>query len=152
PGIDVPDMLANADRVARHAHEHKRIPDSLRVQGIEVADEAGQARFIDAHTVEVPDGRTFRGDAVIMAVGGRPGRLPIPGAELALTYNDLRAMRSLPSSVAIIGGADTGCQLASIFADFGVKVTLVEASSRLVSKADTDVSAGLADVFERRGI
>jgi pyruvate/2-oxoglutarate dehydrogenase complex dihydrolipoamide dehydrogenase (E3) component len=54
--------------------------------------------------------------------------------------------------VAIIGGADTGCQLASILADFRVAVTLVEASSRLVSRADADVSAGLADVFQRRGI
>jgi pyruvate/2-oxoglutarate dehydrogenase complex dihydrolipoamide dehydrogenase (E3) component len=152
PEIDVAEMLSNADRVARHAHEHKRMADSLRVQGVEVIDEAGQARFVDAHTVQVPDGRTFRGDTVIMAVGGRPGRLPIPGAELALTYNDIRSMTALPRSVAIIGGADTGCQLASILADFGAKVTLLEASSRLVSRADADVSAGLADVFERRGI
>ncbi|WP_433129140.1 dihydrolipoyl dehydrogenase family protein [Micromonospora sp. CA-240977] len=152
PRVDVPEMLANADRVARHAHEHKRMGDSLRVQGVEVVDEAGAARFIDAHTVRIPDGRAFQGEAVIMAVGGRPGRLPIPGAELALTYNDIRTLSALPGSVAIIGGADTGCQLASILADFGVRVTVVEASPRLVARADEDVSSGLADVFERRGI
>jgi pyruvate/2-oxoglutarate dehydrogenase complex dihydrolipoamide dehydrogenase (E3) component len=52
----------------------------------------------------------------------------------------------------VVGGAATGCQLASILADFGAQVTLVEASPRLVPHADQDVSAALADAFRRRGI
>jgi pyruvate/2-oxoglutarate dehydrogenase complex dihydrolipoamide dehydrogenase (E3) component len=108
--------------------------------------------FIDSHTVAVPDGREFRGDAVVVAVGGRAGRPPIPGVELALTYEDLRNLTALPASAAVVGGADTGCQLASIFADFGVDVTLIEAGPRLVARADHDVSEALTASFRDRGI
>lgn len=52
----------------------------------------------------------------------------------------------------MVGGADTGCQLASILADFGVEVTLIEAGPTLVSLADRDVSEVLAQSFTSRGI
>jgi pyruvate/2-oxoglutarate dehydrogenase complex dihydrolipoamide dehydrogenase (E3) component len=52
----------------------------------------------------------------------------------------------------VVGGADTGCQLASILADFGVEVTLVEAGPKLVPVADQDVSEMLAQAFASRGI
>ena len=58
----------------------------------------------------------------------------------------------LPASVAVVGGADTGCQLASILADFGVTVTLIEASPNLVPRADRDISTAMADSFVARGI
>jgi pyruvate/2-oxoglutarate dehydrogenase complex dihydrolipoamide dehydrogenase (E3) component len=88
----------------------------------------------------------------VVAVGGHPGRLPIPGVELALTYEDLRHLTALPASAAVVGGADTGCQLASILADFGVSITLIEATPRLVAHADHDVSHALAESFRARGI
>src|SRR5262245_65657491 len=106
PRVDVAAVLANAERVARYAHEHKRMADVLRGQGIDLIDEAGRARFSDAHTVRLEDGRTANGDAVVIAVGGHAGRLPVPGAELALTYGDVRTLERLPASVAVVGGGD----------------------------------------------
>jgi pyruvate/2-oxoglutarate dehydrogenase complex dihydrolipoamide dehydrogenase (E3) component len=152
PQVDIAAVLANADRVASYAHQRRRLAEVIASQGIHLVEGAGPARFVDPHTVRIPDGRAFGGDAVIVAVGGHAGRLPIPGAELALTYEDVRGLTALPASVAVVGGADTGCQLASILADFGAQVTLVEASPRLVPHADQDVSATLADAFRRRGI
>ncbi len=152
PGLDLAGMLANAQRVAEHAHEHKRMADFLRGQGIELVVEAGSARFTDPHQVRLPDGRSFHGDAIVLAVGGRPGRLPVPGAELGLTYQDIRTLTELPERAVIIGGADTGCQLASILADFGAHVTLVEAAPRLLARADNDIADGVTAAFRRRGI
>ena len=63
----------------------------------------GDARFIDANTVAAADGRKWTADRVIIAVGGRAGRLPIPGAELCLTYEDVRSLTSLPGRVCVIG-------------------------------------------------
>ena len=71
--------------------------------------------------------RTWSADRIIVAVGGHAGRLGIPGAELALTYEDIPSLTSLPGRVAVVGGADTGCQMASIFDDFGASVALFEA-------------------------
>ena len=152
PQVDIAVALANADRVANYAHGQRRLAEVVRGQGIDLIEGAGPARFVDPHTVRIPDGRTFGGDAVVVAVGGHAGRLPIPGAELALTYEDVRGLTPLPASVAVVGGADTGCQLASILADFGAQVILVEASPRLVPHADQDISAALADSFRRHGI
>jgi pyruvate/2-oxoglutarate dehydrogenase complex dihydrolipoamide dehydrogenase (E3) component len=126
PQVDIAAALANADRVAGYAHEQRRLAEAIASQDVDLVEEAGPARFLDPYTVRIPDGRAFAGD-VVVAVGGHAGRLPIPGAELALTYEDVRGLTTLPASVAVVGGADTGCQLASILADFGAQVTLVEA-------------------------
>jgi pyruvate/2-oxoglutarate dehydrogenase complex dihydrolipoamide dehydrogenase (E3) component len=152
PELDIAAALASANRVADYVHHHRRFADALSRQGIDLVDGCGPAVFVDQHTVALPDGRELRGDAVVIAVGGRAGRLPIPGAELALTYADLRTLTALPASSAIVGGADTGCQLASVLADFGVTTTLIEAGPRLVPHADQDVSEALAQSFRDRGI
>lgn len=152
PEIDLTATLANAQRVAAYLYERKRISDHIRSTGVELVEEAGDARFVDANTIAVPDGRSWTADRVIIAVGGKPGRLPIPGAELGLTYEDLRSLTALPGRVCVIGAADTGCQLASILADFGSDVTLVEFAPRIVTRADADVSAALEQAFRDRGI
>jgi pyruvate/2-oxoglutarate dehydrogenase complex dihydrolipoamide dehydrogenase (E3) component len=152
PQIDIAAALASGRRVADYVHHHRRMADALSHRGIELVDGAGPAVFIDPHTVKIPNGREFRGDAVIVAVGGRAGRLPIPGVDLALTYEDLRSLTALPASAVVIGGADTGCQIASILGDFGVDMTLIEAGPRLVARADHDVSEALTGSFRARGI
>jgi pyruvate/2-oxoglutarate dehydrogenase complex dihydrolipoamide dehydrogenase (E3) component len=152
PQIDITAALASARRIADYVHGQQRMADALRSRRIELVDGAGPAVFVDSHTVRIPDGREFPADSVVVAVGGRAGLLPIPGVELALTYEDLRDLTSLPVSAVVVGGADTGCQLASILADFGVKVTLIEAAPRLVAHADQDVSEALAKSFGDRGI
>jgi dihydrolipoamide dehydrogenase len=117
-----------------------------------LVEDAGLARFLDPHTVALSDGRRWSADRIVIAVGGHPGRLSIPGAELALTYTDIRTLTALPKRVAVIGGADTGCQLVSIFSDFGCEVLLIENAPRLNPRADADISDGLGAAFVRRGI
>ena len=98
------------------------------------------------------DGRSWRADRIVIAVGCRAARLPVPGGELALTYHDIWTLKALPHQVTVIGGADTGCQIASIFADLGADVRLIEAGPRLVPGADASVSAALGQAFEAKGI
>ena len=152
PEVDLAATLANAQRVAGYLYDRKRIADHIRAAGVDLVEETGDARFVDANTVAAVDGRTWTADRVIIAVGGRAGRLPIPGAELGLTYEDVRSVTSLPNRVCVIGAADTGCQLTSILADFGCDVTLVEYAPRIVPRADLDVSTALEHAFRARGI
>jgi pyruvate/2-oxoglutarate dehydrogenase complex dihydrolipoamide dehydrogenase (E3) component len=152
PEIDIAAALARIRVLADYVHEQQRMGDALRRRGIELVDRAGPAVFVEPHAVSVPDGRTFSADAIVVAVGGHAARLPVPGAELALTYEDVRDLEALPGSVAVVGGADTGCQLASILADFGVEVTLIEATSTLVPHADKEVAELLIRAFLSRGI
>ena len=152
PVPDLTAVLANSERVARYAHEKKDVAGRIRRRGIDLIDYLGPVGFTAPHTMAAGDGRTWTADRIILAVGGHAARLPIPGAELALTYEDIRSLTHLPDRVAVIGGADTGCQIGSIFDDFGVAVTLFEAGPTLVPSADADVSRELARAFRNQGM
>jgi pyruvate/2-oxoglutarate dehydrogenase complex dihydrolipoamide dehydrogenase (E3) component len=152
PEVDLAATLANAERVALYAHERRRISDHIRSMGVDLVEETGEVRFLDANSVGAADGRVWSADRVIIAVGGRASRLPIPGAELALTFEDLRGLSALPDRVCVIGAADTGSQLTSILADFGCRVSLLEYAPRIVPRADEDVSVELEQAFRARGI
>src|SRR5262249_35696774 len=120
--------------------------------GIELIEGAGPAKLLDAHSVGLADGRTWQADRIILAVGGHGRKLPILGAELALTHSDIWSLQQLPARVAVVGGAATGCQLASIFEDFGCEVTLIEMAGRINPAADEDISRALAHAFAEQGI
>jgi pyruvate/2-oxoglutarate dehydrogenase complex dihydrolipoamide dehydrogenase (E3) component len=152
PEIDIGLAINNARRVALYAHEKKHLVEHLRSRGIEVFEGTGPAQFRDHHTVSVNDGRSWNGDKIIIAVGGHSRVPQIPGVELAMTYEDIWGLHALPETVAVIGAAATGCQLASILEDFGCKVTLIEFASRIVPQEDEQISLVLENAFRKRGI
>ena len=152
PVPDLSAVLANGDRVARYAHDKKDVAGQLRRHGVNLRENLGPVGFADPNSLTADDGRTWSADRVILAVGGHAARPAIPGAELGLTYEDIPSLTTLPGRVAVIGGAETGCQIASIFADFGAAVTLFESGPFLVPSADLSVSAELNRAFADRGI
>ncbi len=58
----------------------------------------------------------------------------------------------MPKSAAIIGGAATGCQLASILAAFGTKVSILDLAPTILGVEEPAVSLQMTDSFTRRGI
>ena len=152
PVPNLPVMVANTDRVARYAHDKKDIAGHLRRHGIDLVEEAGPVGFTGPHTMADGGAGTWSADRIILAVGGHAGRLPIPGADLALTYEDIPALTVLPERVAVVGGADTGCQIASILQDLGAAVALFEAGPVLIPTADSSVSAELSRSFRAQGV
>jgi dihydrolipoamide dehydrogenase len=152
PTLDLHATMANAERVSRHAYERRHLAEQIRDLGVDLVEETGDARFLDATTIAGNGGRTWSAERFILAVGGRASRLPIPGAELGMTYEDLRSIPALPGRVCVIGAADTGCQLASILGDFGCKVSLLEYAPRIVPRGDEDISRELEAAFRAREI
>jgi pyruvate/2-oxoglutarate dehydrogenase complex dihydrolipoamide dehydrogenase (E3) component len=138
--------------VARYAHEKKDVAGHLRRNGIDLLEELGPVGFVDPHTLAADGGDSWSADRIILAVGGHAGRLPIPGADLAFTYEDIPSLTSLPRRAAVVGGADTGCQIASILDDFGVSVIVFEAGPVLLPAADASVSAELGRSFRAQGM
>lgn len=152
PEPDFPAVLASSERVARYAHDKKDVAGHLRLRGVDLVEGVGPARFAGPHAMSTPDGRRWSADRIILAVGGHAVRPPIPGAELGLTYEDIPSLDALPSHITVVGGADTGCQMASIFDDFGAAVTLVEGGPVLLPAADLSVSTELRRAFLARGM
>src|SRR3712207_9182138 len=78
--------------------------------------------------------------------------MAFPGSDHALTHSDVWSMKGLPSSVAVVGAAATGCQLASVFAAFGSGVRLLDVAPRVLGGGDEAVSRGVGGAVGRRGI
>jgi pyruvate/2-oxoglutarate dehydrogenase complex dihydrolipoamide dehydrogenase (E3) component len=152
PKVDFVRLLNQAQHVVYAVHEKKQLRGQLEAAGVRVFDHAGEARFLDAHTLEIGGGRKLQGEKFILCVGGHARRLPFPGGEHTLTHSGIWTMNGLPRSVAVVGGAATGCQLASVFAAFGSRVWLLDVAPRLLGGEDEAVSDGVAEAFGRRGI
>ena len=152
PAVDFPRVLAAARETVARIHGKKQLARHLAQMGVRVVESPGGTRFADAHTLACADGMTLRGEKIILAAGGHARRLAFPGAEHALTHSDVWTMARLPRSIAIVGGAATGCQLASVFAAFGSRVTVLEVGPRLVGVEDEAVSQSITEAFVRRGV
>ena len=92
PVPNLPAVMANSERVARYAHDKKDLAGHLRRHGIDLVEDLGPVGFVDPHTLAADGARTWAADRIILAVGGHAGRLPIPGADLALTYEDIPSL------------------------------------------------------------
>lgn len=91
---------------------------------------------------------------LVIATGSRPRQvdaLPIDG-KVIVTSDEALEMDSLPESIVIVGGGVIGVEWASMMIDFGVNVTLVEMSDRLIPQEDVDISKRLRASLTSRGV
>jgi pyruvate/2-oxoglutarate dehydrogenase complex dihydrolipoamide dehydrogenase (E3) component len=160
PILDFPGLMRRTQQVVYQVHEKKQLINHLESSGVRVYESVGEAHFVDPHTLALTsplEGRdgpvtTLGAKKFILCAGGQARRLGFPGAELALTHSDVWSLRALPRSLAIIGAAATGCQLASIFATFGAEVTLLDLAARILPAEDEDVSQAIQVAFQQRGV
>lgn len=152
PELDFEHLLKRTQQVVYGIHEKKQLIGRLRDLGVDVISEAGAARFIDPYHIQMENGRQIGAEKFILCAGGRARRLDFPGAEYAYTHSDVWSLKNLPPSVVVVGGAATGCQLASIFEAFGTKVTILERGPRILGLEDEVVSQVISDSFRQRGV
>jgi len=137
------------DRLARG------VSGLLRKQGVEVV--RGWGRLEGPRAVEVRDGettRTLESNHVVLATGSVPREIPIApfDGERILSSDHVLELASVPESMVVIGAGAVGVEFASVYADFGTDVTIVEVLPRLLPIEDDDASAALAKAFANRGI
>ncbi|MFT7859712.1 MAG: dihydrolipoyl dehydrogenase [Sulfurimonas sp.] len=113
----------------------------------------GEAAFADRNTIVV-DQQKIEFEKCIIATGSKPRELeflPFDGKQI-ISSNEIFTLESLPKSIAIVGSGAIGCEAASFFNAFGVKVTLIGRSEQILSNEDIDTSKALKRVFKRGGI
>ncbi len=94
------------------------------------------------------------GTNVVLAAGSVPRTIPgfdIDGS-LVMTSDEVLSLEELPASVAVIGGGAIGCEFASLLADLGSRVTVLEALPAILSGCDEDIVKTVARSFRKRGI
>ncbi len=125
----------------------------LRKNGVEHV--AGEARFVDAHTLRVsPDDTLISAENVIIATGARPRTIPILpiDEEIVITSRQALEQTNLPTRAVVLGGGAIGVELASVYNSYGVNVTIVEMMPRLLPNEDAEISKLLERSLRRKGI
>ena len=126
----------------------------LEKAGVELV--RGWGRFSGPHSIEVAaaDGscRTLKAERILIAVGGRPHRPSIPGAELGWVSDDLFERETLPDAVVIVGGGFIGCEFACILNGLGVAVTQLVRGDHLLRGFDLETSRAVQEGMQADGI
>ena len=156
-GVEVEGLKANRQRIGERKDE---VLDTLRngIQGLLIKRKIdlvrGEAMIIGEHTVMV-DGMEITADKILVATGSKPFAPPIPGHDLpgVIDSTELIDMggEEIPEFV-IIGGGVIGIEFATIYADLGDHVTVIEGLDRLLPLIDKEIGRSIKMTLEKKGV
>lgn len=156
-GIHAENISYNMDEIFVRKGQ---VSDKL-ISGVEMLLRANGVDLINGFaTVTAPGevsagGETYQADRIIIATGLIPAVPPFPGHDLTgvVTSNDILEGPVLdPKSITVIGGSVIGVELATFYAELGVKVTIVEALDQLLTIVDKEFGQKLKVVLKKKGV
>ena len=148
----VKENITPADLLARTQHVIGKEIDVVRSQLMRNRIElyVGHARFLDAHTVHVDDPNraervTVSGRKIVIATGTKPARPA--GVDFdehrVLDSDGILDLKSIPTSMVVVGAGVIGIEYASMFAALGTKVTVVEKRPNMLEFCDPEIIEAL---------
>jgi len=111
----------------------------------------GTAKFVGPNSVQVND-TVLQADNIVIATGSKTRPLPIPGAELMITSDDVLSEEQQPNEVVFIGGGVIAMEFSHVYARAGTKVTILEVMPSLLPRIESDAVAAIQSESERIGI
>ncbi len=159
-GIELQNPKLNYEQVCKRKDE---VVEKL-VSGVEFLFEKRQISNITEKVLKiirtkenyeiVTKNENYKAKFVIIATGSEPKELPFMkfDDEKILSSSSLLELKKLPKQLTVIGGGVIGCEFASIFNSFGVKVDIVEFLPKLISLEDKEISLRLAMALKKSGI
>ncbi len=117
----------------------------------------GSATITDANTVKVTGEKgeqTLSAKNIIIATGARPRELPgleFDGEKI-ISYIEGIMMDRLPKSVVVVGSGAIGVEFSYIWANYDVKVTMVEIADRMLPREEPEVSAVMQKAYKKLGV
>ncbi|MEM7798505.1 MAG: NAD(P)/FAD-dependent oxidoreductase [Chloroflexota bacterium] len=152
PQVDFAAVMRRTKAVVEEVHAKKQLVRHLEEVGVSLYNQAGNARFVDPHTVQTDRFGGIRGERFILCVGGHARQIPFPGGEHTLTSSTVWDLKKAPQRAVVIGGGATGCQFASVFEDSGSQVAILDIAPRLLVTEDDSISEEISRQFRQRGI
>lgn len=134
--IDEPSKL-DYGVLHQRVHDHvtsirESYEETLGDLGIEIV--RGRAELIDGG-VRVDD-RELKAPRTLIACGGKPTALDIPGWELCDTSDTVFGWTERPQRLLIVGGGYIGVEFATVFSGLGSDVTIADVSDHLLDGFD----------------
>lgn len=161
-GTDYPWSRASSrrDYMVNRAADAAEPDDSSHVGALAQAGAVvyrGHGRITGRGRVSVThDGTTHELAAtnVVVAVGSSSKMPPIDGIRDTHPWTNREATltRELPRSLLVLGGGPTGCELAQVYARFGVPTTIVQSGPRLVPTDHPRNAESVRFALERDGV
>ncbi|MCS5690576.1 glutathione-disulfide reductase [Cyanobium sp. FGCU-6] len=148
PAVLLAAVRAEVDRL-NHLHI-----GLLAKAGVELVRGWGRFSGPDAVAVSGADGqqRELTAERILIAVGGRPQRPEIHGAELAWVSDDMFLLERLPEHVVVVGAGFIACEFAGILHGLGVKVTQLVRRDRLLRDFDGEAAEAVREAMAEEGI
>ena len=140
-------LLAAKDReIGRLSGLYRKLLDGAKATIFDA-----RARLTGPHTLDV-GGRHVTAERIVIATGGHPTRLDIPGAELGIVSDDAFYLPNMPKRVAILGSGYIAVEFAGIFAALGAAVDLVYRQPLPLRGFDHDLREALGEALGAQGI
>ena len=159
-GISASDVTYDYGKIVAYKEETtdklvQGVEHLLKANGVDVYD--GKGTLLEEKKVRIrkeQEDVVLEGENIILASGSKPLILPIPGmdSERVLTSDALFAMKEAPKSLIIIGGGVISVEFATVYANLGCKITILEAMPKLVPNMDKEISQNLKMILKKRGI
>ena len=153
-GISMQRFMARRTLVQMEEHDH--IEERLEGSGVEIIH--GRGEIVDAHTVKVTrgDGSTLllSTEFILVATGSSParGKNVDFGHPAIVDADGILELETMPHSLVVVGAGVIGSEYASIFAELGVDVTLVEPRNTIMRFLDGEIRNVLVHGMEDAGI
>lgn len=158
-GIEIPSVSVNYQRLAEHKD---RVVEKMRkgLEGLIAANKItlfrGYGKLVSPREVKVTgqDNALITADKIIIATGSEPRNIPAFPFDYERIHDStsLLALTTLPKKILIVGGGVIGCEFASLYADLGVDVTILELLPRIISTEAPEISQALTRAFTKKGI
>ncbi len=124
--------------------------NTLKNAGVTVHD--ARAAVVDAHRVRLADGQEFTAKHILIATGGRPFVPDIPGAELAVTSNEMFHLDALPARALVVGGGYIASEFACILNGLGVKVSQYYRGAQILRGFDDEARGHVSNAMRADGV
>ena len=151
---------AHRDYMVNRAPDAAEPDDSghyVRLESAGAATYRGTARIVGRGRVQVShDDRNHAVHArnVVVAIGSSSKAPPLPGLDAIPVWTNREATlaRELPKSLLVLGGGPTGCEMAQVFARFGVRTTIVQSGERLMPTDHPRNAEAVTDGLRASGV
>ena len=126
----------------------------LEKAGVELLRGWGRFSGPTSLVVTAADGseQELHAKRILIAVGGKPHRPEIPGAELAWLSDDLFELERFPDRVVVVGAGFIACEFAGILNGLGVQVTQLVRGDHLLRGFDREASEAVRAGMEAEGV
>jgi pyruvate/2-oxoglutarate dehydrogenase complex dihydrolipoamide dehydrogenase (E3) component len=145
--LDWPVMISRKDEiVASWSKSKNATPGNLGIPALR-----GHATFAGLREITV-DGRNYSADKFVIATGSKPARPPIPGAEQAITSDELLHLKEQPKRLVVIGGGFIGLEFGFALARAGTNVTVLQSGPEIGPALDQDIRNVLLESAREAGM